>query len=209
MLSAIKSLIRPVYRKWATNKDRRRLELRDRTKPCKVVIGSGHTHSEGWYDTDVEFLNLLEPADWQRFFQPNTIERMLAEHVWEHLTPDDGKRAAAACFTYLAPGGVLRIAVPDGMHPDKGYVERVRPGGSGEGADDHKVLYTYQTFGDLFRSVGFEIDPLEYHDEKGEFHAKEWDPTEGYIHRSIRFDPRNAGGKRVYTSIILDAKKPS
>jgi len=179
MLSAIKSIVRPIYRKWATNQDRRRLETRDRSQPCRVVIGSGHTHSDGWYDTDVEFLNLLEPADWQHFFEEGSIERMLAEHVWEHLTPDDGRRAAQTCFTYLKPGGSLRVAVPDGMHPDKGYIERVRPGGTGEGADDHKVLYTYQTFGDLFRSVGFDVDLLEYHDERGEFHAKEWLPADG------------------------------
>lgn len=208
MLSAIKSAIRPIYRRWATNRDRQRLESRDRTKPCRVVIGSGHTHSEGWFDTDIEFLNLLNESDWTHFFDKNSIERLLAEHVWEHLSLEDGRRAAAVCYQYLKPGGTLRVAVPDGFHPNPDYIERVRPGGTGEGADDHKVLYNYQTFGDLFRSVGFEVDLLEYHDEAGTFHAKEWRPIDGYIHRSVRFDPRNAEGKRVYTSLILDAKKP-
>jgi predicted SAM-dependent methyltransferase len=48
---------------------------------------------------------------------------MLAEHVWEHLTEEEGLAAARACFKYLSPGGFLRVVVPDGLHPDPAYVE--------------------------------------------------------------------------------------
>ena len=51
----------------------------------------------------------------------------------------------ANCYEFLRPGGRLRIAVPDGFHPEPGYIEYVRPGGTGIGADDHKVLYNYQS----------------------------------------------------------------
>jgi predicted SAM-dependent methyltransferase len=127
--------------------------------------------------------------------------------VWEHLTEEDGARAARQCFEYLKPGGYLRVAVPDGFHPDETYIEYVRPGGTGAGADDHKVLYTHKTFAALFERAGFRVELLEYFDSSGEFHFVDWSPEAGTIVRSRRFDDRNAGGTLKYTSIILDAQK--
>ena len=33
----------------------------------------------------------------------------------------------------------IRIAVPDGFHADENYISIVKPGGTGEGAEDHKI----------------------------------------------------------------------
>ena len=132
---------------------------------------------------------------------------MLAEHVWEHLTLHEGLTAAKQCFEYLKPGGYLRVAVPDGFHPDQKYIEGVKVDGTGPGADDHKVLYTYKTLKELFSSAGFRVELLEYFDAEGEFHFVNWDTRSGTIRRSLRFDKRNANGELKYTSIILDAHK--
>ena len=132
---------------------------------------------------------------------------MLAEHVWEHLTIDQGLEAAQRCFEYLKPGGYLRVAVPDGFHPDELYRHRVRPGGSGAGADDHRVLYNHITLADIFEKAGFRVDLLEYFDSEGKFHFVDWNPEDGKINRSWRFDRRNEDGATNYTSIILDAYK--
>jgi predicted SAM-dependent methyltransferase len=75
------------------------------------------------------------------------------------------------------------------------------------GSDDHKVLYTYQTLGALFASCGFTVNLIEYFDEQGQFHFRDWHPREGMIHRSSRYDERNRDGELHYTSLILDAKK--
>ncbi|MDP2641179.1 MAG: hypothetical protein Q8P39_01390, partial [Candidatus Yanofskybacteria bacterium] len=71
----------------------------------------------------------------------------------------------------------------------------------------HKVLYTYKTLAQVFQKAGFRVDLLEYFDEQGTFHFKEWHPGEGMIFRSSKFDRRNKGEKLNYTSIILDAWK--
>lgn len=34
----------------------------------------------------------------------------------------------------LKPGGYVRVAVPDGFHPDPAYIEMGRPGGYGTGS---------------------------------------------------------------------------
>lgn len=38
---------------------------------------------------------------------------MLAEHVWEHMTKEEGIMAAKHCYEFLQDGGYIRVAVPD------------------------------------------------------------------------------------------------
>lgn len=192
------------------SRDIRRLERAIAAgQPLRVVVGSSGLTPAGWLQTDIEYLNLLQPADWERFFRKGTLHAILAEHVWEHLTPEDGARAAAACFAYLQPGGYLRLAVPDGFNPDPAYREWVRPGGPGPGADDHKVLYDHQSLTTLLTTAGFSVELLEYFDAAGQFHHRDWKPEDGMIHRSRRFDERNQGGRLAYTSLMVDARKPA
>ena len=176
-------------------------------KPLKIVIGASGISQEGWVTSEIRLLNLLKPVDWDRYFSNHPIDAILAEHVWEHLTKEEGIVAAKTCFQYLTDGGYLRVAVPDGLHPDPKYIEWVKPGGVGPGANDHKTLYSYKTFKEIFESAGFKVDLLEYFDECGTFHYKEWNTNEGMICRSKRFDERNKNGELNYTSIILDARK--
>ncbi|MCX6374896.1 MAG: hypothetical protein NTU88_02440 [Armatimonadetes bacterium] len=57
--------------------------------------------------------------------------------------------------------------------------------------------------------VGFQVRLLEYYDENGVFHFEEWDPDDGYISRSKRYDPGHSrrGFSEPFTSIIIDAVK--
>jgi predicted SAM-dependent methyltransferase len=175
--------------------------------PRRVVIGASGTFDSGWIPTEVEALNILCEADWRRFFEPDSIDALLAEHVWEHLTEEEGLQGAALCRRYLKPGGYLRIGVPDGNHPDPEYIEYVKIGGKGAGAADHKILFTYRTARSLFERAGFEVRLYEYFDEDGTFHYADWSPADGLIHRSKRFDKRNRDGRLRFTSIVLDAVK--
>ncbi len=199
-------LYRNKYRKvW----QKRELIRLSRQPIKKIIIGACNTKFNGWKSVDREVLDLLVENNWLNYFKPNSIDAILAEHVWEHLTPDEAILAAKICFKFLKPGeGYLRVAVPDGFHPDPNYIMCVKPCGSGYGADDHKVLYTYRSLVKIFASVGFDVFLLEYFDEQGKFHYMEWNISDGFIQRSKRFDYRNVNGVLSYTSIILDARKP-
>jgi predicted SAM-dependent methyltransferase len=188
-------------------RERYRVKKCAQHSPVRIVIGASDIFENGWIPTDIEYLNLLIPDHWQKTFQRNSIDAILAEHVWEHLTIDDGLVAARQCYEYLKPGGYLRVAVPDGFHPNPKYINYVKVGGTGLGAQDHKVLFTYETLRDVFSRAGFRVELLEYFDSDGKFHSVNWDPRAGRIRRSQRFDERNVNGELQYTSIILDAYK--
>lgn len=185
-----------------------RLKRQARKRPLRIVLGSGEVPVPGWVLTDIDQLNVLQAGDWEAYFSADSVDAILAEHVWEHFSAEDAVTAAGLCWKYLCPGGRLRVAVPDGYHPDEDYRAAVAPGGSGPGAMDHQVLYTWITLRTVFERAGFEVALLEYFDEQGRFHAAAWDPEDGKIRRSARFDPRNRQGVLRYTSIILDAIKP-
>jgi predicted SAM-dependent methyltransferase len=181
--------------------------FRIRRRPLRLVIGASGLCDKGWTPSEIQYLDLLNDKHWASYFTRASIDAILAEHVWEHLTVDEGFIAARRCYQYLRPGGYLRVAVPDGYHPDPAYIAYVKPGGSGPGADDHKILYNHITFSELFEKVGFRVTPLEYFDAQGLFHNGNWREEEGKIIRSSRFDTRNRDGSLNYTSIILDAHK--
>ncbi len=162
---------------------------------------------EGWIATSKARLDLLREADWDNL--GNSVDAILAEHVWEHLDCNAAIVAAKNCFNFLKPGGYIRVAVPDGLHPVEDYIDRVTPGGWGAGSDDHHVPYTYRTLKTVFESVGFQVTLLEYFDERGILHHQEWIPADGMITRSARFDSRNFTGELTYTLIIMDARRPA
>ena len=194
----------------SVNRRLRPLILRRLGPNPRIVIGAGRTFASGWIGTDQECLDLLKPADWSRWFAPDSVAALLAEHVWEHLTPEEGLAAARTCFTYLQPGGYLRIAVPDGLHPSSEYLSWVGVNGASpmQHSNGHRVLYTYRTLTDMLEQAGFIVTLYEYFDEEHRFHSHPWRPEDGFIRRSVRYDKRNKSGL-VFTSIILDARKPA
>ena len=98
--------------------------------------------------TDIDMLNVVKEEDWLKYFKPSSISTILAEHVFEHLNESDTGAAIRNIYHFLRPGGIFRIAVPDGFHISAKYIDYVKPGGSGAGAADHKILYTYKTLSD-------------------------------------------------------------
>lgn len=177
----------------------------------KIVVGAGEINNNpGWLHTNEDELNLLKREDWIKRFDSNSLEVILAEHVWEHLTYEEGVEAAKVCYEFLKNGGYIRCAVPDSFFPDEEYQEGVQVGGPGpldHPAASHKIVHNYKTIISMFESAGFQVKLLEYCDESGEFHCNDWDEKAGFIYRSKRFDHRNQDGKLGFVSLIVDAVK--
>ncbi|MCB9458546.1 MAG: methyltransferase domain-containing protein [Anaerolineaceae bacterium] len=179
-------------------------------EPVKLIIGAGSQMYPGWIPTQKEDLNLLDRQDWVDSFSDRKVDLFLCEHVWEHLTLEEAHRAAALCYEFLKPGGNLRVAVPDGNFPPEDYQRMARGDAPpGHPAADHKTVYTYKTFPEIFCKAGFETDLLEYCDDEGRFHYNQWNIEHGLIYRSLLFDHRNRDGALGFVSLIIDATKPS
>lgn len=177
----------------------------------KIVIGAGdYVNNPGWIHTQESELDLLDENMWQSKFIESSIKVILAEHVWEHLTYEEGIKAAKMCSKYLKPSGYIRCAVPDGYFSDESYQNIVQVGGPGpkeHAAASHKIVYNYKTLTKMFESAGYEVKLLEYCDEEGNFHQNHWKGADGVIFRSKMYDPRNQGEKLVFPSLIIDALK--
>ncbi|CEG26209.1 class I SAM-dependent methyltransferase [Bacillus sp. B-jedd] len=186
--------------------------MSQRADTIRIVVGAGeYMNNPGWLHTDESDLNLLDESTWKNRFDKGSVSAILAEHVWEHLTFDEGLEAARICYDYLKPSGYIRCAVPDGYFPNQYYQKLIQVGGPGpkdHPAATHKVVYNYQTLTKIFISAGFEVKLLEYFDEDGNFHENSWNGAEGVVFRSKKFDPRNKGDKLVFPSLIIDAVKP-
>nr|WP_077622888.1 protein distantly related to SAM-dependent methyltransferase [Sediminibacillus massiliensis] len=188
-----------------------RKDVRALDKEIRIVIGAGeYNNNPGWIHTQEEEINLIDEDTWNRRFDCQSITAILAEHVWEHLSYEEGRMAARICFDYLKPGGYLRCAVPDGYFQNEEYQHIVKVGGPGplsHPAASHKIVYNYKSLTELFQIAGFEVKLLEYCDEQGNFYQNDWKAEDGVIFRSKQFDPRNQGKELVAPSLILDAIK--
>lgn len=173
----------------------------------KIVIGASNTEYKGWISTNKNLLDITDIFSFKKILKYETVDNFLAEHVFEHLTKEQGKLSTDNFYKFLKISGVLRIAVPDGFFPNREYINSTKPGGYGAGAYDHKVLYNYISIKKIFDQNKFKINYLEYFDEYGKFHKKKLSTRNGFIIRSKYNDKRNRNGKINYTSLIIDAVK--
>lgn len=109
----------------------------------------------------------------------------------------EGVQAAKLCFRYLKVGGYIRCAVPDAYFPNEWYQNIVKIGGPGprdHPVASHKIVHTYQSLRSMFEEAGYNVQLLEYCDEKGIFHYNDWNEAEGFIYRSKRFNLSKSKG---------------
>lgn len=79
------------------------------------------THST--WDKDIVLHDLRRPLPWP----DGTVAFVYTSHTLEHLTREDGQRIISECHRVLAPGGVLRVVVPDLECQVRRYMERHIP----------------------------------------------------------------------------------
>jgi len=178
----------------------------------RLIIGCGMDDTAGWVRSDIfqvpggVVLDATNEDDWARYFRPAFLTHIFTEHMLEHLDAGALAKTLALCWKYLAPGGRLRVAVPDANRKDPAYIEEVAPP-----ADGHKQYFTARALESLFSAAGFTVLLLEYYDSRGHFHRMPWDPEDGFVRRSYAHDGQKAFqyNDHYYTSIILDAFKPS
>jgi len=82
---------------------------------AKLHLGCGWVHKDGWVNVDL-FATSADIVWDLRHGIPlpdDSVAAIFHEHMLEHLSLRDGHLLARECLRVLAPGGVLRIGVPD------------------------------------------------------------------------------------------------
>ena len=203
--SAVKS-VKYTWRKHAIGFPVRRGE------ELRIIVGAAETWQKGWYSTNEQWLDITRGEDWDRVFvRKRCITHIVAEHVFEHLTWDEARAALANINRYLKDGGRIRIAVPDGYHPDPIYLEHVGINGIGDDAADHKQLLNVDTLIRLVEDAGLKAFHLEGYDRHGKLVRKPWKASDGYIRRSRANGELSKNNRWDFpdadTSLIVDGEK--
>jgi len=196
------------YRWYILGRRKIRRQIREAAEKNKanIVLGSSYIHYKNWISTDLPHFNITLQKDWDYLFSGNKANRLLTEHVLEHLTPENVAIGVKYASQFLKPGGVFRIAVPDEWNPDPVYYEAIRIGGSGPGAEDHYSMWNIESMSKLLNENGFEVKPYEYWTKDKQLVKNNFSDDEGPVRRSCQ---RNYKMMEIdsYTSLIVDAVK--
>ena len=141
-------------------------------RPLLLHLGAGVHHPPGWVNVDV--LGMSPDLHWdlrRRLpFADGSAQGVLLEHVLEHFTLAADLDLLAECRRVLAPGGIVRIGVPDfgryleSYAGDGAFVDRQRPGrptrllavAEVALAHGHRSVWDGETLEVVLREAGFE-----------------------------------------------------
>ena len=73
----------------------------------KVEFGAGGNRPNGWTTHDAE-VDITKPLP----YGDNTVDKIRAEHVCEHVTGPEFLRFLDECYRILKPGGRIRLCMP-------------------------------------------------------------------------------------------------
>jgi len=91
-----------------------RLDLHADSRDLNLHLGAGPTRIDGFVNIDIQGAPLNLNLAWGLPFADGSVKRIYVSHMLEHLFyPHDVGAFLREMFRVLAPGGRLRLAVPD------------------------------------------------------------------------------------------------
>ena len=134
----------------------------------RLNIGAGTTTIPGFKSLDVKTGTVAHALP----YPANSVQEIRASHVLEHYACDEVGGVVLEWFRVLAPGGIVRIAVPDFEAAAKvalrdGQEELAHAyimGGQTDAYDFHKSLFSFQSLMSLMRECGL-VNIMAWHSE--------------------------------------------
>lgn len=159
----------------------------------KVHLGCGVKHIPGWYHVDalpLDHVDHVGRVEDLSFIPDNTSKLIYACHVLEHFGRNTYKDALREWCRVLAPGGVLRIAVPDFAAAASLYmsgnlargIEDVRglvTGGQRDQYDFHGMIFDEKSLTEALKECGF--SQVRHWDWRTTEHAAMDDYSQAYM----------------------------
>lgn len=162
----------------------------------KLHLGCGKRNIPGFVNVDVckmPHIDYIRNVDDLSVFKSNSASLIYASHVFEYFDRQEAVRVLREWHRVLAPGGVLRIAVPDFpklvtvykkyrtldkiLGPLFGRMEVTTP--KGKKWLYHKTIYDFESLKKLFASVGFK--KFRRYDWRKTIHKDYDDHSQAYI----------------------------
>lgn len=207
----IKKLVRGAMGK-AARMFRSRPPKMDPSGATRLHLGCGNIRLPGFCNVDILVTPVVDVvSDISKLdnFKNNSIELIYACHVLEHFSHEEALRVLKRWFQVLAPGGELRISVPDIDRIVKIYAKNwahfqtpghspwigLLYGGQGDPYDFHKTGFNFCWMKHLLEGVGF-VDIHEYP------HVPHFVP--GAVDASLAKEPFGE-----FLSLNIFAKKPN
>ena len=180
-------------------------KLLEEGRPLQLHLGSGGHPLDGWVNVDI--IGMGPDLYWDLRsgipFPDGSASAVFLEHVCEHFTLTDDLDLLDECHRVLAPGGIVRIGVPDfgryleSYAGDGAFVEEMRPGrptrliAVGEVAlnHGHRSVWDAETLEAVLMSCGF-VDARR----------RDWGDTD--------LDPPPDSEKRRPESVYAEARRP-
>jgi predicted SAM-dependent methyltransferase len=117
----------------------------------RLHIGCGERQLDGWVNIDLAGACADYVWDLRRPLpvEPGSVDAIFHEHFLEHLPLEAALGSLRECHRLLAPGGTIRIGVPDfGRHvrsylDQDGFLEQIRPGRPAPIFAINELVYSY------------------------------------------------------------------
>jgi SAM-dependent methyltransferase len=163
------------------------------TSTRKLHLGCGQKYIAGFFHVDAlayPHIDHIGPVDVLDFLEDGAVDLIYACHVLEHFGRNDYQRVLNEWARVLAPGGVLRVAVPDFAACAQLYVEGkleggIRDitglivGGQRDKYDFHGVIFDEALLTAGLKTAGFKtVRRWDWHDTE---HADIDDYSQSYL----------------------------
>jgi len=126
----------------------------------KLNLGSGPRHLDGYRNLDIKEGHAVYPLD---YYESGLFDEVRASHILEHFPHGQAADVLKEWARLLAPGGILKIAVPDfdwivkaysnGRRQD-GLLEAYLFGGQVDADDYHKAFFNEDKLKRLLEDAG-------------------------------------------------------
>ena len=158
--------------------------------PERLHLGCGNRHIPGWHHVDLldfPHVDRIGPVERLHHIADDSIELIYACHVLEHFGRYEVFDVVSEWYRVLAPGGQLRVCVPDFgaathyylAHGDIRDVLGLIMGGQTTAYDYHKVIFDETSLGELLADVGF--SSIQRYDWRTTDHAWLDDFSQAYL----------------------------
>lgn len=187
----------------------------------RVNVGAGTNGRDGWVNIDAfrgSGITCIHDCRWNLPFDDGSVELLFAEHFLEHLEPTvEVPRFLAEVRRVLAPGGRLRVVVPDVELYLRAYcagdwesLRRIRPL---SGRRDRWFPVEYETPLELAQFVmrqfpaephqyGYDADTLSVVLAKAGLHSVERLPYAESRHPELALDHPERASESLYVEAV-------